>query len=763
MDCTAKPMRITLSNGVALSGLALLLAQPSPLKAQAIQADTPQGTNENVGLADIIVTAQRRAENLQDVPISVSAVTADALKASGVSATKDLPQIVPSVQMTRSGPSGLFFVRGVGTTNAAAGEEGANAMYVDGVYMGDLGQAINNFNNIERVEVLKGPQGTLFGRNATGGLIHVITREPGNEMVMEGQFGFANYRTVNSQAYLGGPITDTISADIAWTGSHQNDGWGRNLTRRTENQRSDYEGVRSKIVLRASDYVKLTLGGDYYTVEDDTGLGWRIADGVIGTLGQTGPGGHDTTANQAALTKLDIWGVNLTTEVDLGFATLTSISAVRRTKNHSMFDVDGGPINLVNIDYRAGARTLQQELRLASNATDPFSWQAGVFYLRSKANTSPQKQTGLAFAPVVGLQIDSNLETDSYAAFGEGSYAITPTTKLTGGIRYTIDRRTFNGMTRAMLPDGTLGPAIASQSAVNSKLNYNEFTYRVALRQEFTDDISIYGSVNRGFKAGAYSLQSPGNAPVKPQFIMAYEVGLKSELFDRRLRLNLAAYHYDIDNYQVRSAAAANPGANVLLNAATAKVDGFDAEFEAAPVDALRLFGGLTVLNSRYSRFGGPDATFQAPIVYPNPATCPAALRGTRDPGVLGAGPRVGGFTTCFGDVSGNRTPLAPKFAASIGASYTIKTGGTGELRLSTLYSYNSGYVFEPDNLARQGDFSLVNASIEYRPVENLGLEFWARNIADTDYVVQGLTTATGTTEVLAPPRTYGVNVKFNF
>ena len=220
--------------------------------------------------------------------------------------------------------------------------------------------------------------------------------------------------------------------------------------------------------------------------------------------------------------------------------------------------------------------------------------------------------------------------------------------------------------------------------------------------------MNVYASFNRGFKSGSYSLQSPLNAPYLPQYIKAYEVGLKSELFDRRLRLNVAAFHYDIDDYQVRSAAVANPGASLILNAATVKVDGAEVEFEVAPIDELRLFGGVTYLDSRFDQFGGPNAAFQAPIVYPNPATCPANLRGTENPGVLSAGARTGGFTTCFGDVSGLDTPNAPQLTASVGASYTLAVGESGEVRVSALYSYNDGYVFEPDNIARQGDYNLL-------------------------------------------------------
>lgn len=753
--------------GSALVGAVAVL--PGQVLAQ-------EATAEEGGLEEIIVTAQRREESLKDVPIAVSAVSTTALANSGINSTRELTQIVPSVQITRSGPSGLFFIRGVGTTNAAAGEEGANALYIDNVYIGDLGQMFNNFNNIQRIEVLKGPQGTLFGRNATGGLIHIITREPGDENVLEGKIGVGNYKTVDVQAYAGGPITDKIGLDFAITKRHQNDGWGRNLTRGTKNKVEDYWGLRSKLVVRPTDTVKMVLAGDYYQNKDNLGLGWRIADGTLamnflGGPGYASPGGQNTTSDSAALTDQRIWGVSLTTEADLGFATLTSITAHRDNRNHSFFDVDGGPSPTLpsgallglNIDYISTGKTWQQELRLASNDTDPLSWQVGVFYLNSKAATSPQRITG-----VQNSQIDARLKTNSYAAFGEATYAITPTTKLTGGVRYTIDKRDFAGTTRAILAGGVLGAPIASasSSAANDHLTTKEWSWRIALRQELNDDVNVYASVNRGFKAGTYNLQSPGLAPALPQFITAYEAGLKSELFDRKLRFNISAYHYKIDDFQVRSAAVTSgiAGTSQLLNAATVKVDGIDIDFELAATEQLRFFGGGTLLNSRYSQFGGPNARVQAPIVYLAPATCPAALIGTRDPGVVGAGPRTGGIVACLGDVSGNKLPMSPKFAASIGATYTVPVDETGEVRASVLYNYNSGYYFEPDNRRKQDNFGILNASIEYKPSENLGIEIWGKNITKTEYAVQNLSTAPFViAETFGAPRTYGVNLNFSF
>jgi iron complex outermembrane receptor protein len=742
--------------GLGLVGIAAMVSVfPGQLYAQA-DADA----NAPGALEEILVTAQRRKEPLQEVPIAVAAVTAESLENNGIDTTRDLPQMVPSVQFTRSGASGLLFIRGVGTTNGAAGEESANAVYVDGVYLADLAQAINNFNNIERIEVLKGPQGTLFGRNATGGLVQIITREPGDELVASTEIGYANYETISGRAYIGGPISDKFSADVAVTKLDQNDGWGRNLTLNRDNKLQDNWGVRSKLVMRASDTLKLTLAGDYYENNDNLALGYKLDPGTVGTGGFTGPAGQDTTLNDYPSTEQKIYGGSLTIEADMGFATLTSISAARRSRNQSDFDVDAGPNPLIRIAFDSGVKALQQELRLASNETEPVSWQAGLFYLHPEAQNN-SNFTGLQFAPagLRGQHIVANLETDSYAAFAEATYSITPSTKLTGGVRYTEDHRDFDG---GQAPVSLAGVEGAFAKNAITKLDYDAVTYRLSVLQKITEDFNVYASFNRGFKSGSYSLQSPLNAPYLPQYIKAYEIGAKSELLSRKLRVNVSAYHYDIDDYQVRSAAAVNPGSSLILNAATVKVDGVDLEIEAAPTNTLRLFGGITYLDSRFDKFGGANTTFQAPIVYPNPATCPAGLRGTRDPGVLGAGARTGGFTTCFGDVSGNDTPNAPELTGNVGVSYTIPLGLTSEVRGSVLYSYNDGYVFESDNIAKQDSYDLLNASLEFR-LKDYGIELWGRNLGDTEYAIQKITSSTGAVATLGAPRTYGVSLKFDF
>ncbi len=422
-------------------------ALPLALLAAGLAAPVPDSFAQGQ-LEELIVTAQRREQNLQDVPIAVAAFTGDALARTGVEGTLGIPELVPSVQFARSGPSATFFVRGVGNTSAGTGEQGTNAFYVDGVYIADLKQTAMKFNNIERIEVLKGPQGTLFGRNSSGGLVNVITHDPGEEFRAKVTAGYADYDTYTGQAYLSGPLTDSLSADIALTGTDQRDGWGKDLVTGEEVGDGWDWGARSKWLWTPSDTVRLILAGDYSKSSDDFGTSFRLAPGSVGRLGDLPPGDpYDTESPERRFTRLDAWGVSLTAEFDFDWATLTSITATRELENHSGFDSDMTPPNLAYIELEDTEQSYQQELRLASSSDGPWSWQVGLFLLHVEADLHPQTHTGLAFqlnpSGEGEYAVYSSLDTDSYAAFGEVSWQLTQTTLLTAGLRYTRDEQDF--------------------------------------------------------------------------------------------------------------------------------------------------------------------------------------------------------------------------------------------------------------------------------------------------------------------------------
>ncbi|MCB2073730.1 MAG: TonB-dependent receptor [Novosphingobium sp.] len=711
MQKITNDLRNKLVAGVAMAGMAAgLVALPGQARAQAAD-EARQG-----GLAEIVVTAQRREENLQQVPIAINAVTSDTLRNLGVEDTQTLVQAVPSLNFTRSGPSGIFIIRGVSTPNGAAGEEGSTAVYVDDIYMPDLAQTINKFNNIERIEVLNGPQGTLFGRNATGGAIRVITRDPGDYTEFDGQVGIGNYDVFTGQAYLSAPLGDKIGWNIAFSGQEQGKGFGNNPTLGRRVKTEDYWGLRSKLVAKPTDNLKVTLTGEYFETENDYALYIYPVSDPVNDLSQDSPAGYPSG------TDIRVWGVSGKLELDVGFGTLTSITAYRDLRNKSSFDIDGGALDLLHLDYVAGTETFQQEVRLSSESTEPLSWQVGAFYMHSVAHQD-QTQGGIIAPLAAGnplattIHIVSRGPVDSISVFGEATYAITPTTHLTGGVRWTQDKRKLPvGRTDAV---DAMGNVLSSRTNPLDSVTYDEFTYRVALRQDISDDVNVYASVNRGFKSGQFNLQSPFDEPVKPETIMAYEVGMKGDFLDNHLRVNLSAFHYDIDDYQVR---ASPGGVSALRNAAKVKIDGVDAHIEAAVTDQFLLVAGASYLDAKYDSF--PDAT--------------------------------------TGDATGNRTAIAPKFTFSTSGTYTIPFENGSELRLTGAYTHKSKYYFEPNNVLTQPAYGLFNASAEYSVNENVSFEVWMKNIGNKLYAVQKVSSI-GQAALAGEPRTYGLNAKFHF
>ncbi len=717
-----------------LAAAVTMVGFSSAVSAQSLDSSTLGNSNRVKTLEEIVVTAQRREENLNDVPISVVAISDDVLARSGVDGTTAIPELVPSVQLVRSGPSGMFFIRGVGNTSGGTGEEGANAFYVDGVFIPDLKQSILKFNNIERIEVLKGPQGTLFGRNSSGGLVNVVTREPGDSVEARVKVGVNNYDSSSAQVYVASPITDTLSADLALTSSNQSQGWGENQYDGSDVGKGWDWGIRSKWVWRPGEATKISASVEYIKQADDFTTAFRLAPESIGLspLGSFLPPAdpYDTSSADSQRNAQETWGFNLTGEFDLGWATLTSITAHRDNKNISALDPDTGVLPFYHIDIDSTTESWQQELRLASNEVDPLSWQAGIFLLRTENELNPQESYGLALTRVGGgTQVFSTLTTWSTSAFGEMSYQVTDDTQLTLGLRYTMDKRSIDaqqGFYNASIPE------INFRDSVDDE----ELTYRLALRHDLTNDINIYASYNRGFKSGTYSMTSFTNPPVKPQVIDAFEIGMKSELLERRLRLNLAAYHYEISDYQVR--AATGVGADpILLNAAEVEVDGLEIEFEALPTDNLRLFGSISALNSEFGSFPF------APYTIPNP-------------------PAIGGSSTVIDSAKGNDTPLAPELAGNLGISYSLPFSSS-QLEMTLLYSYNDGYYFEADNRLEQPAFETINASMLYQITPQWGVEVWGRNLTDETYYVQKLGSALADVAVPSAPRTYGVSLSYNF
>ncbi|SCW78011.1 iron complex outermembrane recepter protein [Sphingobium faniae] len=699
-----------------LLSTALTIAAPNVANAQADAA-----TQSGGGIADIVVTAQRRAERLQDVPIAVSAVTAGNLAQRGITDLTNLESSVPGLNVSKNGATAIPFLRGVGSNAANPNNEPSVALYVDGIYIGAPFSNLFGFNNIDRIEVLKGPQGTLFGRNATGGVVQIITRTPSHDTSVEAQAGYANYDTISLGAYGTTGLSETVAVDLAIQYRNQRDGWGRNITLDVDNNRSKEFSARSKLLFTPTDRTKITLAGDY-SYNRNSYTTFHIPKGSLGLDGLPhyyGP--YDSDVDTPTIIFARARGASLTIEQDLDFATLVSTTARRLNRGRYAFDRDGTNIPAVIADLRYHTNTWSQELQLVGEKNGGFVWQVGGFYFKSVSAydradiITPDANGVLTTTTIYGRQ-----PTKSFSLYGQATWQILPGTEITGGLRYTDEKqRAINNVNGFVFPDRSQG--------------FNKLTWRAAINQTIASDVKVYASYNRGVKSGGYDLLDPTSAGFKPEILDAYEIGLKSDLFDRHVRLNLAAFYYDYRDIQVT---AVRNQLTATFNAAAATIKGAEMDLTVAPVRGLTINAGASYLHGRYKDFPNPVA-FNADgsaHVFPN------------------------------NNAKGRTTNRTPKFTGSLGANYEFELAG-GNMNLGANAYYNDGFVF--DDVAgrlRQRHYQVVNGAMGWTTLdERFGISLWVRNIFNKIYLSQAVTGQLGDIITNAEPRVYGVtaNVKF--
>lgn len=712
-------------------------AQPS---SDAVASQGPaQGTDDYEQPA-IVVTAQRREQSLQEVPLSVSVLSNDAL---GVVGTDNLARIevaVPGLSITTQRANITPYLRGVGTQNAVVGEEGTVPVYVDGILMTSLLGAAISLPNVERVEVLKGPQGTLFGRNSIGGLINVVTRRPQSTFRTEGRISYDNFQTATIAAYVTGPITDAALADLSVYRSDQGEGWGHNLTLGNEVNKRDELSIRSKILLLPAGPLEVTLTADYSS--RDTGLGptRSILPGTVAFGGFPARGSIYDTQSQVRgsnVQSLDQWGVSARVEYDLGDATLTSTTSYRDVEGELYFDQDAVPLRIIEAEQIEGSETFQQEL-LITGSSGQLDFTAGLYYLRSDASFDysivsdflrPNNQTGTSVQ-----------RTRAYSAFGQLEYEITNGTTLTGGLRYTKEKREFESTVFA-LPGFPFAPPGAQIGRIDpdtddaARLSFGRLTWRAGVDHKIGRDFLVYGNYSRGFKSGVFNPANPFQPAVRPETLDSYEVGIKSELF-KHVIFNISAFHYDYSNIQLVRATAGPPE---ILNATTGNINGVDAEVTYASSvgpGRLNIRAAASYLDAKYGEFPSGPVTIPAP---------------------------GGGNIQTTGDITGRDMVRAAPLTFSVDGTYRLPVAA-GSMVLSAAYYYNDGFYWEPDNRIKQDSYSIVNASLmRYGQEEKWGVGVFCNNCTDTKYFSQVSGAALGDLASPASPATYGVLARFKF
>lgn len=702
------------------------LAQPvTTVQSNGNAADKSSGQ-----LEEIVVTAQKRSENLQDVPIAVTAITASQLAKAGVNGVTDLQISIPSLNVTNTVARLTLSLRGIGTTAVNPGFENPIAVYVDGVYYANSAASILSFNNIAQIEVLKGPQGTLFGRNATGGLLQITTRDPGEELAGAADLTYSNYRTVVGNIYLSGSPTSDLAADIALHYKHQGDGWGKNVTTGDDVYQVNHDfGVRSKLVYHPSDRTKITLIGDYSNSRDSLSA-LTIVPGTISPF-EPAPQpdlGYDFRGNYPPKTTLSSGGVSLRVNQGIGTVQVSSLTAYRRSSNHLQIDPDASPSDIIDVFQNQRDSQLSQEFQINSGSRGRLKWSAGLYYINGETRADPlQAQLNQADLRV---RVSATAKLESEAAYAQSSYEILHNTTITIGGRFTHERRQE---TSASTEITTLSSGELINIPVDDRSKtFNKFTYRASVDHRFSSEALVYASINRGFKSGGFNIVTPGSAPFGPETLDAYEIGLKSDLLDRHLRLNVAGFYYDYRGIQVQKLLT---GSATILNGAVARSYGVDADLTAVVSGDFRITASGSVISPKFHKFLG----------------CPT-------------GTPEGGVPVVSGSCSGNQLNLAAKASFSLAGDYTMHLKH-GSFVLSPNIYYNSGFYTEADNVIHQPRYVQAGARVTWSPDdERFSLSLYGKNLTNKRVITYAGVQALGTQlEAFAEPRTYGITVGTKF
>jgi iron complex outermembrane recepter protein len=734
-------------------------------------------------LEEIVVTATRRSESIQTVPISITALSSSRLEEARLEGVRDLAMITPGLNMNNRSNVFIPYIRGIGAQDTSGGQEASVSIYIDGVYQVSPHAGAMNFNNIERVEVLKGPQGTLFGRNATGGLIHVITKEPTQETEIFGKVGYGEFDTVTGQLYAGGGITDNLAADIAINYKDQGEGWGHNLYDGRETPVDHDEGIRSKWVYSGED-TKITFAADWQKNETGAGDMRGFLPGAVAVDGSTHQGGFydinhnwpgtssanwgdisslpNATSSEVAESYVDNWGTMLTLEHDFDFGTFKSITSYREIEQFNTFDNDGTTGSYVEAQQDTNeSETFTQEFQLLSDGDGRLNWIVGAFFMDDTSGyTGDNGLTifGDQVLPIPGAYVSffSQIETESLAGFAEISYELTESTSLTVGARLTQDTKTLIGEQHVFTVfPGVLGPGAPALNVIpysailpDNDKTWTEPTWKVSLEHHLNEDVMAYASYNRGFRSGSYNTVGVTGIPVDPELVDAYEIGLKGNFMDGRVRFNGAVFFYDFQDLQVVISRGASTD---LLNAGKAEIYGFDGDLEAAITDNFSIRTGLSILDTEYTEFEVGNL---------------CSHRGLDGRTYTGASIATAG-QEC--DITGNELTRSPDMTYNIGFLYTQETD-IGLISASMDYRWTDDFFWEIDNRLTEDAYGLLNGALSWKTIdETWGLTLWGKNLTDEKYtnfqVAQAGGAPSGVGDHYSPgaPRTWGVDVNFRF
>lgn len=729
--------------GVSVFGLVLVCASGASAQSAATTQSAPAQTaaaDDVTTIADVIVTATRRSERLSKVPVAVSVVSGETLQASNLNTMRDVTSVVPSLNLRNaaSAKDQAFFVRGLGTVSTSSAVEPSVSTVLDGVVLGRQGQAMLDLVDIERIEVLRGPQGTLFGKNASAGVINIVSQNPSNSPTgrVDAFYGTGGdeYRL---RASLSGPLAD------GWTGSlnllyADYGGNVRNLFNGKTVNGYERAGGRAKLRWQPSTDVDFVLNADYVHSKETTPTGvvtrtYRIAyptnvrsdfPAFATAIAPLKVSEHNRTINSDfesyAIDKNG--GVSLEGNFALGEHTLTSITAYREYSNTQYQDQDRAPVVVAGVPQshdvgHLSSHQFTQELRIASPSEGFLTYVAGLYYYNWVDNEDYRRDT-LAVSGASRVTnwgtADWRISNRNYSAFGEMTLHFTPRLRALLGGRVVHDDLDYRFARVSSSPTVAV-PSIQVNFASAGKTDRTGYADRLGLQYDLNGLGMAYGTYSRGYKGPAFnvpfSMLAQDTGALKPEVNETFEAGLKSRLADGRVVLNLAAFDSKIENYQVNFVDVYN-GSQVtrLINAGGVSSRGVEADFSARPVAGLTISGGGAYTKARVDHFA-----------------CP-----------------VGAAVSC--NIDGKPLPFTPKWKANLRVSYATALSDKLNLELTTDYDWRSDVQFSinqtPDTI--QDGYGIWNAGVTLTGFAGMQLSIIAKNIANQRYATTLTTFGTG-------------------
>lgn len=746
---------------LAASGMALFMT-PQIAYAQGNPSDQT-ATEASTGLGEIIVTAQKRSESAQKVPLSITAFSADSLENRQINNIADLTKLVPSMFVGQNYGANSFAIRGVSTGLTSGAEDPSIAVHINGVYQPRSRSIDVATMDLERVEVLSGPQGTLYGRNATGGVINYITKGPTSSFEAGLTASVANYDRHGVKGYVSGPISDTVGIRISGLWDDQNKGYIKNLQPGAPNKSfGNPDTLGGHVVLEFKPSSSVKFVADAIVSRTNTTNVFEAyapsngGPGFATLLGAQSFKPHEVYSPYPASFDNDYFQGSLTGTFDLSSSVqLKSITAYQAFNDNMRLDGVGSAILAVAVNQIDKSRTFTQELDLTTHAlNDKLTSVFGFFYYHDKLDVDAGAPFAIAPPPNY-YRYGTQQTSESYAFFTDQTFAITDRLRLQAGLRYNHDSKSVANQLSVQVTE--TGPSVFDVCSTTNNKSWDSWTPKVGLQYDVADGVMAYGGWQKGFKAGGYAANTCGNG-YDPETIEGPEIGLKTTLFDNHLRLNLAAYYYKYKNLQVQKITGI---ANFsVVNAAAATLKGIELSAQAKLTDSFSLDLAMNAQSAKYDEFLNCDST----ISY-TACTGPGS-------NVNLVGSTVGGILITPGNglsnLAGHDLNRAPPYSINLGAEYRVDIAG-GNL-LFRAESYWSGKVhFDPfGTLAQmiQPAYNVQNLYLTYTPAgDRFKIRGFVKNVADTNYKSAAFyMSAVG--EPLgswAAPRTYGAEVSVKF